>query len=61
MMKQIWEGMKKSIWVSIILVILGFCLGKMYANYAIQQDCKVLGMTRFGDVPMGCRVGEKSQ
>ena len=61
MMKQIWEGMKKSIWASIILVIIGFCLGKMYSNYAIQQDCKVLGMTRFGDVPMGCRVGEKYQ
>ena len=60
-MKQMLENVKKAIWTSILLVILGFFLGKMYANYSIQQDCKVLGMTRFGDVPMGCRVGEKYQ
>ena len=60
-MKQLWESMKKDFWVAVILVLIGFGFGKMYANYAILEDCKVLGMTRFGDVPMGCRVGEKYQ
>ena len=60
-MKQLWESMKKDFWVAVILVLIGFGFGKMYANYTILEDCKVLGMTRFGDVPMGCRVGEKYQ
>ena len=57
-MKETWEQFKKQFWVLTFMLVLGFGFGKMYANYAIQQDCKVLGMTRFGDVPMGCRVGE---
>ena len=60
-MKDIFGEMKKAIWASILLVIVGFYFGKSYANYSIVADCKILGMTRFGDTPMGCRVGEKSQ
>ena len=60
-MKNLWERIKFYAGVTFVAIIFGFCLGKMYANYAIQQDCKVLGMTRFGDVPMGCRLGEKYQ
>ena len=57
-MKDIFENMKKAIWASILLVVVGFYFGKVYANYNIMVDCKILGMTRFGDTPMGCRVGE---
>ena len=57
-MKEIWEQFKKQFWVLMFMLVLGFGFGKMYASVTILSDCKVLGMTRFGDVPMGCRVGE---
>ena len=60
-MKDIFENIKKAIWASILLVVVGFYFGKVYATYGIMADCKVLGMTRFGDTPMGCRVGERAQ
>ena len=41
--------------------IAGIIIGCAYMEGAIVTDCKVLGMTRFGSVPMGCRVGEKYQ
>ena len=59
-MKEFLGEMKKAIWVSILLVVIGFYFGKVYATYSIMADCRILGMTRFGDIPMGCRVGEKS-
>ena len=59
-MKEFLSEMKKAIWVSILLVVIGFYFGKVYATYSIMADCRILGMTRFGDIPMGCRVGEKS-
>ena len=60
-MKQAWETAKKQIWAILVLLVIGFCIGKLYATTSIMADCRVLGMTRFGDVPMGCRVGEKYQ
>ena len=60
-MKEIWDNFKKQFWVLMFMLVLGFGFGKMYANVSILSDCKVLGMTRFGDVPMGCRLGEKYQ
>ena len=57
-MKETWEQFKKQFWVLTFMLVLGFGFGKMYANVSILSDCKVLGMTRFGDTPMGCRVGE---
>ena len=57
-MKDIFENVKKAVWASILLVVVGFYFGKVYATYSIMADCKILGMTRFGDTPMGCRVGE---
>lgn len=60
-MKHIWEDVKRQIWSVLVLLAIGFCVGKLYANMTILQDCRVLGMTRFGDVPMGCRVGSKTE
>ena len=60
-MKQWLEESKKLIVWLFLAALFGFCIGKLYATTAILADCKVLGMTRFGDVPMGCRVGEKYQ
>ena len=57
-MKETWEQLKKQFWVLTFMLVLGFGFGKMYASVTILSDCKVLGMTRFGDVPMGCRVGD---
>lgn len=60
-MKAIWESLRKHVGLWCIALLLGFIMGKSYTQSTIITDCKVLGMTRFGDVPMGCRVGEKSQ
>lgn len=57
-MKYIWEKMKFYAGVWCVALIVGFFMGKFYAWDAVLTDCKVLGMTRFGQTPMGCRVGE---
>ena len=58
-LKSAWADVKKTVVVWLIALIIGFGLGKIYTIEGIITDCKVLGMTRFGTVPMGCRVGEK--
>ena len=59
--KEVWNDMKRYATIWIIAVIVGFVMGKIYTWDAVITDCKVLGMTRFGMTPMGCRVGEKAQ
>lgn len=54
--KIIWAG-----GIVLFAFLCGFFMGKIYAHDEVITDCKVLGMTRFGNVPMGCRVGEKYQ
>ena len=54
--KIIWAG-----GIVLFTFLCGFFMGKIYAHDEVITDCKVLGMTRFGNVPMGCRVGEKYQ
>ena len=52
---------EKIIWAGVgvfIAFMSGFFMGKIYGYDSVITDCKVLGMTRFGNVPMGCRVGE---
>ena len=39
-----------------LVFIGGFEFGAIYKESAIVADCKILGMTRFGQTPMGCRV-----
>lgn len=49
------------VWIGVgvfFAFISGVLIGSAYKEGAIVTDCKVLGMTRFGNVPMGCRVGE---
>lgn len=46
--------------VAVLILALGILIGSNYTKSVIVNDCKVLGMTRFGNVPMGCRIGEKS-
>ena len=60
-MKDLWKKFEDIFWALIGGIILGFVIGKGIAYDSVITDCKVLGMTRFGDVPMGCRVGEKYQ
>jgi hypothetical protein len=60
-MKELWVDIKRYVSIWCVALIIGFILGKIITWDAIITDCKVLGMTRFGNVPMGCRVGEKYQ
>lgn len=60
-MKQWLEESKKLIMWLFLAALFGYCVGKFYTIDSIITDCKVLGMTRFGSTPMGCRVGEKYQ
>lgn len=57
-MKALIESIKQNFWAMLFLLFVGFSIGKFYSNLTILSDCRVLGMTRFGDIPMGCRVGE---
>ena len=59
-LKTAWSEVKKTVTVWLIALVIGFGLGKVYTIDSIITDCKVLGMTRFGNVPMGCRIGEKA-
>ena len=60
-MEKVWNDVKRYAAIWCIAMVLGFFMGKLYSSDSVITDCKVLGMTRFGDVPMGCRVGEKYQ
>ena len=60
-MKDIWERWKKQVLALFMAALFGYCVGKVYTWNDIITDCKVLGMTRYGQLPIGCRVGEKSQ
>ena len=57
-MKDLWTDIKVYMGVFIGAVVIGFCIGKLYTWNDIITDCKVLGMTRYGNLPVGCRVGE---
>ena len=60
-MKEIWDKVKFYAGAWVVALVIGFFLGKSYGYQTLIADCKVLGMTRFGDVPMGCRIGAKSE
>ena len=61
MFKNLMEKIKE-LWLAyLICMCVGYCIGKLYAYDEIIKDCKVLGMTRYGNLPIGCRVGEKYQ
>ena len=60
-MKDIWERWKKQVLALFLAALFGYSVGKVYTWDAIITDCKVLGMTRYGQLPIGCRVGEKAQ
>ena len=60
-MKDIWFDVKRYLSIWCVAVVIGFVIGKVTTWDTIITDCKVLGMTRYGNVPMGCRVGEKYQ
>ena len=60
-MKDVWNKVKAYAGIWCVALILGFMMGKIYTWDAVITDCKVLGMTRFGMTPMGCRVGDKYQ
>ena len=57
-LKDYWQYAKKQIIWLTLAAVFGFGLGKLYTWDTIMTDCKVLGMTRFVNTPMGCRVGE---
>ena len=57
-MKQWWEESKKQIMWLFLAALFGYYVGKVYTVDSIITDCKVLGMTRYWNVPIGCRVGE---
>ena len=59
--KSAWAYAKKQMVWLLVALCIGFVMGKVYTWDAVITDCKVLGMTRFGMTPMGCRVGEKAQ
>lgn len=57
-MKDLWKRLEDVFWVLISGLVCGFIFGKVMTYDTILTDCKVLGMTRYGNVPVGCRVGE---
>ena len=59
--KNKWmDEFKRGFWASLILIAVGFSLGRTYAYDSVITDCRVLGMFRIGSTPIGCRVGEKA-
>ena len=57
-MKDIFESFKKNFVTYMFLLITGFGIGKAMTYNNILTDCRVLGMFRVSDTPVGCRVGE---
>ena len=57
-MKDIIESFKKNYVAITLLLLVGFGIGKSMTYSIVVADCRVLGMFRVGDTPIGCRVGE---
>jgi hypothetical protein len=45
---------KRWAWVSGISLAIGLILGQQSAYWSIIQDCKIMGMFRYGSAPMSC-------
>lgn len=59
-MKPISEKIKKGMLATIVILLVGFSIGYFYTWNTVLLDCKVLGMTRYGSTPVGCRIGATS-
>lgn len=57
LIKEAFADMKKGFVTSLLLVLLGFMLGKVYTYDTIATDCNVLGMFRIHKTAFGCRAG----
>ena len=55
-MKEFWLELKKSVWVSIVLIVIGFCGGKIYTYDSIIADCKIVGAFRVLNTAFACRI-----
>ena len=47
-------SIKKWAWVAGCSLAFGILIGTQSAYYSIIQDCKVMGMFRYGSAPMSC-------
>lgn len=41
---------------TVVCLVIGFCIGKVYTWDAIITDCKVLGAFRIATTPFHCKV-----
>lgn len=55
-MKELWQEMKKQFWPMIVVLVVGFCLGKIYTWDTIITDCKVLGTFRIANTAFACKI-----
>jgi len=45
---------KKWAWVAGSSLAIGILIGSQSTYYSIVKDCKILGMFRYGEMPMSC-------
>lgn len=51
---MIVTNLKKWAWVAGSSLVIGMFIGGQSAYYSIVQDCKIMGMFRYGDAPLSC-------
>jgi hypothetical protein len=57
-MKEILEIVKKNAVVWIVILTIGFGIGKIFTYENIIADCEVLGMFRIGEYGAQCRISK---
>lgn len=57
-LESVWDDIKQNFVKFIIMIIIGFGYGKMFAYASIVSDCQVLGAFRVNNVAIMCKVSE---
>jgi hypothetical protein len=55
-MKRHWIRFKSQFWALLLVLLMGFLLGKVYTWEAIINDCKVLNGFRIAKTAFTCKM-----
>jgi hypothetical protein len=57
-MKEILDNAKKNAIAWVVMITIGFGIGKLFTYNDIIADCEVLGMFRIGEYGAQCRISK---
>ena len=55
---EVWQEMKRNFVMYMVMLVIGYGYGKMFAYSSVLADCRVMGMFRLNDIAVSCRTSE---